>query len=113
MVESCIFCRIARGEIPATRLYETERVLVFRDVHPQAPLHLLVIPKAHVSSATLLPADDSTWNALLAAVQHLARTENLGSGFRLVVNQGEIGGQTVDHLHLHLLAGRHMGWPPG
>jgi histidine triad (HIT) family protein len=113
MVESCIFCRIAQGEIPATRLYESEHVLAFRDVNPQAPVHVLVIPKVHVSAVTQLPAADGTWNAMLAAVQHLAQQENLDTGFRLVMNQGPIGGQTVDHLHIHLLAGRQMRWPPG
>jgi histidine triad (HIT) family protein len=113
MPESCIFCRIVRGEIPATRVYETDDAIAFRDVNPQAPVHILVVPRIHATGLTDLPAFDATWNALIALVQRVAHLENLGSGFRVVINQGQIGGQTVEHLHLHILAGRQMTWPPG
>ena len=113
MPDSCIFCRIARGDIPSTRVYENEEVVAFRDLNPQAPIHILVVPRVHATGLIDLPAFDATWNALIAAVQRIAEIEKLGNGFRMVVNQGELGGQTVSHLHLHVLSGRHMQWPPG
>ena len=113
MSNPCLFCRIVGGEIPSTRVYETEEVLAFRDIHPQAPMHILVVPRLHVAGLTDLPGIDSTWNALIAAVQRITASEGLDDGFRVVVNQGELGGQTVPHLHLHLLSGRHLHWPPG
>jgi histidine triad (HIT) family protein len=109
----CLFCRIVRREIPATIIAETEYCLAFRDISPQAPTHALVIPKEHVSSlAGVTDPLVAGRIALLAA--ELARTLDVeSSGYRVVINTGDNGGQTVHHLHAHLLAGRAMSWPPG
>jgi len=111
----CIFCRIARGELPANVVLETPDVLAFRDVHPQAPVHVLVIPKRHLASlADLEPTDGALAGALLTAAAEVARQAGLeDGGYRVVTNIGEDGGQSVSHLHLHVLGGRAMGWPPG
>ncbi len=113
MSDSCIFCRIARGEIPSSRVAENEDVVAFRDVNPQAPIHVLVAPKAHVTGISALPGADRMWNQLMEMAQEVASAEQLTGGFRLVVNQGADGGQTINHLHMHVLAGRAMRWPPG
>ena len=109
----CLFCRIVRKEIPAQIVAETEECLAFRDISPQAPTHVLVIPKTHIDS--LIKISDPLIvgrMALLAA--ELAKTLRVAdAGYRLVINTGEDGGQTVQHLHAHLLAGRAMHWPPG
>lgn len=109
----CIFCKIASRDIPIVPLYEDEEFLAFHDVSPQAPVHVLVIPKAHY--ATLMDVTDS--RLMGRAIEAVKRTaEALGltaEGFRIVVNTGENGGQTVPHLHFHLLGGRFMQWPPG
>jgi histidine triad (HIT) family protein len=111
---SCIFCKIAAREIPAEILRETERVVAFRDLTPKAPTHVLLIPKEHIESAAQLTDQHG---ALLADVMqsaaHLARTEHLDEGWRVVTNVGPAAGQSVFHLHFHLLGGRQMGWPPG
>jgi len=113
MAESCLFCRLARGEIPAALVAETEECIAFRDINPQAPLHVLVIPRAHVAS--LNEATDAAQIgrlALLAA--EIARREGYAdTGYRTVINTGPQAGQTVHHVHLHLLAGRDLHWPPG
>lgn len=113
MAESCLFCRVARGEIPATLVAETDECVAFRDINPQAPLHVLVIPRAHVAS--LNEASDAAQIgrlALLAA--EIARREGYAeTGYRTVINTGAAAGQTVHHVHLHLLAGRDLRWPPG
>ena len=113
MDDACLFCRIVRREIPAAIVAETEDCLAFRDITPQAPTHVLIIPKAHVASL-----DEATDAAqvgrlsLLAA--EIARREGIAqSGYRTVINTGRDAGQTVFHVHLHLLGGRPMGWPPG
>lgn len=115
---SCVFCRIVSGELPATRLLEDERVLAFRDTHPQAPTHVLVIPKAHVASLDGLASEaagrgDSDpaglAGALLLAATRVAREEGLAQGWRLIANTGPHGGQEVPHLHLHVLGGRALG----
>jgi histidine triad (HIT) family protein len=118
MMEGCIFCRIASGEIPARVIYRDDEagVVAIEDVHPQAPTHLLVIPTAH--HATLADAVKNSGDAALATrlleVASRLGTERGGAGgYRLVVNSGPDGGQTVDHVHLHVLAGRRMTWPPG
>lgn len=110
---SCLFCRIVRREIPAAVVAETETALAFRDVNPQAPLHALVIPKRHVAS--LAEADDAALVGELSLVAaRVAREAGYdASGFRTVVNTGPDAGQTVHHLHLHVLAGRALHWPPG
>jgi histidine triad (HIT) family protein len=110
----CLFCKIAAGEIPVNRVYEDDDILAFPDIHPQAPTHILVIPKAHFASLAHVGAgDDAMLGELLAAAAEVARQELLGDGYRLVINTGRDGGQTVEHLHVHLLGGRHMSWPPG
>jgi len=110
---TCIFCRIAQGDVPSIRVLENEHVIAIRDVNPQAPVHVLVLPRKHIAGLTQLPADDPIWNYLVRAVQDVAQREQLSGGFRTVVNDGEDGGQTVPHLHLHVLGGRAMNWPPG
>ncbi len=110
----CLFCKIVAGVIPASRLHETSDVLAFADLHPQAPVHLLIIPKRHIAShAHTQSADAALLGTLLAEAGELARAQHLDRGYRLVVNTGPDGGQTVDHLHVHLLGGRALGWPPG
>ncbi len=113
--ESCLFCRIVRGEVPATIVHRDDDVVAFRDINPQAPTHVLVIPTQHVASAhELTPAHDQSWARVLHVAQQIAEEEGLDpAGYRLVVNIGRHGGQTVDHLHVHLLGGRQMTWPPG
>jgi histidine triad (HIT) family protein len=114
MAESCLFCKIIAGEIPAKRVYEDEQCLAFPDIHPQAPVHLLVIPKQHLPSHAHAMAEHTDLvGHLVAAAGELARSQDLANGYRLVVNTGDDGGQTVHHLHIHLLGGRRMGWPPG
>lgn len=113
-VADCLFCKIIAGAIPVRRLFESDDVLAFPDIHPQAPVHVLVIPKRHIASlAHALPEDAALLGRLLAAAGDIAREQRLDGGYRLVVNTGKDGGQTVDHLHVHLLGGRPMGWPPG
>jgi histidine triad (HIT) family protein len=111
----CIFCKIAAGEIPATRVYEDDECVVFRDLSPQAPVHVLVIPRAHLTGAdALTPEHQGLAGHLLWVAAEVARREGLADrGYRLVINQGREGGQTVDHLHIHVIGGRAMAWPPG
>jgi histidine triad (HIT) family protein len=113
MSDSCLFCRIVRREIPAAVVAETDAALVFRDVNPQAPFHVLVIPKRHVAS--LAEADDAALLGELSLVAaRVARDAgHAEGGFRTVVNTGPDAGQTVFHLHVHVLAGRALHWPPG
>ncbi|MDX6197799.1 MAG: histidine triad family protein [Actinomycetota bacterium] len=111
---SCLFCGIVAGEIPATVVYETERTLAFRDLNPGAPMHVLVVPRDHHANAgELAEADPAYAGEVLAAAAAVARQEGLTGGYRLVANTGDDAGQTVDHLHVHVLGGRRMGWPPG
>lgn len=109
----CIFCKIAAGEIPVEKLYEDECCVAFSDIHPQAPVHLLVIPRRHIASLAQAGDEKDLLGNLLWAASELARRQNLSNGYRVVMNAGPDGGQTVDHLHLHLLGGRTMHWPPG
>ncbi|TMD02315.1 MAG: histidine triad nucleotide-binding protein [Chloroflexi bacterium] len=115
MTDDCLFCRVAAGTIPATIVHSDDEVVAFRDINPQAPTHVLVIPREHiVSAAELTPAQDHLWGRLLHVAQSIADDEGqTDAGYRLVTNVGRNGGQTVPHLHLHLLAGRRMTWPPG
>jgi histidine triad (HIT) family protein len=111
----CLFCRIIRKEIPSRIVFENERVLAFRDVNPQAPVHVLIVPKLHIAGLNDILTDN---NALLGEIQNIAREialkENVAkSGWRLVCNCGPDAGQAVAHLHYHLLGGRAMHWPPG
>ena len=110
----CIFCKIAAGEIPAKKIFEDERAIAFHDLHAQAPTHFLVVPKQHIESlAAAAPADEALLGHLTAIAARVAAQQNLSGGYRVVVNTGDDGGQTVPHLHLHVLGGRHMKWPPG
>ncbi len=110
----CLFCKIVDGTIPANRVYEDELSIGFPDINPQAPTHILIIPKRHIGSvARALTEDTALLGHLMAAAAEIARKEKLDNGYRIVVNTGDEGGQTVHHLHLHLLGGRHMKWPPG
>lgn len=109
---SCLFCKIIAGEIPSNKVYEDERVLAFRDIAPTAPTHILIIPKEHYDSVLETPADTVAY--MVETAKKLAESEGLcEKGFRLVINTGEDGGQSVKHLHLHLIGGRSMQWPPG
>jgi histidine triad (HIT) family protein len=111
---NCIFCKIAAGAIPVERLYDDDLILAVPDREPQAPTHILVIPKNHITGHSDASADDQQMlGRLLSAAAEVARTQQLGAGYRLVINNGPDGGQTVPHLHLHLLGGRKMSWPPG
>ena len=110
--DSCIFCRIAAKGIPARIAREDERVVAFHDVDPKAPVHVLVIPRKHIAGVG--DADDRLLGHLVATARDLAKELGVAeSGYRLVVNSGPDGGQSVFHLHLHLLGGRAMAWPPG
>lgn len=110
----CIFCKIAAGEIPSNKVYEDDRIVVFHDLEPQAPLHILLIPKEHIESSAYITSENSDIVAHIYEVAaKLAKEMNLENGFRIVTNTGEDGGQTVKHLHFHMLAGRLLGWPPG
>jgi histidine triad (HIT) family protein len=115
MGEDTIFSKIIRGEIPAARVFENEQVLAFRDISPQAPSHVLVIPKKPLPDIAAASADDAALlGELLLAAAEVARKEGLErDGYRIVINTGSHGGQTVFHLHLHVLGGRQMAWPPG
>ena len=109
-----IFGKIIRREIPADIVYEDEQTLAFRDVNPQAPTHILVIPKKPIPRLSeAAPEDTALMGHLLMTVQKVAEQENLSNGYRVVINNGADGGQTVDHLHLHILGDRSMTWPPG
>ena len=114
-MNDCIFCAIGAHELPATFVREDDEVLAIRDVNPQAPVHVLILPREHIELvAELTPAQDSLWGRMLHVAQAIAQDQGIDeTGFRLVVNTGKQGGQTVDHLHLHLLGGRQMTWPPG
>ena len=111
---SCLFCRIVAGEVPADVVHRTPRVVAFRDVNPQAPTHVLVIPTEHAANAGELATRDPSYaGEVLAVAAEVALAEGLGDGYRLVANTGADAGQTVDHLHWHLLGGRPLTWPPG
>lgn len=108
----CLFCKMVSGAIPVKRLYDDDVVMAFADIHPQAPVHALVIPKVHVQSMAHA-TDAAMLGALMAAAAKVAEQQGLSGGYRLVLNTGADGGQTVEHLHVHVLGGRHMNWPPG
>ena len=114
-MDGCLFCKVARGEIPAQIVHQTETVTAFRDINPQAPLHVLVIPNQHVGSAAEIgPGNGALLAALLVAANTVAAQEGVADGgYRLVFNVGADAGMTVPHLHLHLLGGRKFAWPPG
>ncbi|MGE5720046.1 MAG: histidine triad nucleotide-binding protein [Nocardioidaceae bacterium] len=112
--ENCLFCKIVESEIPADVVHETETTLAFRDIEPQAPVHVLVIPRNHYRDAAALAREEpATAVDLLTAAQAVAEQEGLADGYRLVFNTGASANQVVFHAHLHVLGGRRMNWPPG
>ena len=113
-MSDCLFCRIVAGEIPAQKVYEDDHTFAFEDLHPQAPTHVLIVPKKHIAGlAEAAAADAEVLGLCLWAAAEIARQHGLRGGYRTVVNVGPDGGQTVFHLHVHLLGGRAMSWPPG
>jgi histidine triad (HIT) family protein len=114
-MEKCIFCEIAEKRIQSNIVYEDETVVAFKDIHPQAPVHVLIIPKKHISGVTTIREGDTDLAGHLFMVsRQLAKDFSVYQcGFRLIVNSGPDAGQAVDHLHMHLLGGRKLGWPPG
>jgi len=110
----CIFCKIIEGEIPADTVYESENIVAFRDINPQAPNHILVVPRKHIANVdTLESGDGPLMGELLLTARKVAVKLGISNGYRLVVNNGSEGGQEIDHIHMHLLAGRKLAWPPG
>lgn len=110
----CLFCKIAAGEIPSKKVYEDEKVYAFYDIDPQAPVHFLVIPKQHIASAAEINENNcDIVGYIYSVIAKLAKELNLAKGYRIVTNIGEEGGQTVGHMHFHVLAGRSLAWPPG
>ena len=115
-MSDCIFCKIASGEIPSQKIFEDDTVIAFKDLNPKAPVHVLIVPKKHVASVADFTADDKELAAHIFVDVAPKLAADLGiaeGGFRLVINTGDDGGQTVHHLHVHLLGGRKMTWPPG
>lgn len=110
----CLFCKIINGEIPSNKVYEDDQVFAFRDIVPQAPTHILIIPKQHIKSAAEIDESNSAVVAhIFEVAAKIAKQEGLDDGFRIVNNCGDIAGQTVKHLHFHLMGGREFGWPAG
>lgn len=111
----CLFCKIINGEIPSAKVYEDEKVYAFRDIEPQAPVHILIIPKEHIASANeLTERNASVAGHIFAVAAKIAKDEGIADGgYRIVNNCGQDGGQTVGHLHFHMLGGRSLAWPPG
>jgi histidine triad (HIT) family protein len=113
-VTTCLFCQIATGERPATIVYRDDNLIAIRDINPQAPTHILIIPTKHiVSVAEATVEDEGLIGRLMTAAKEIAQQEQLSKGYRLVINTGAQAGQSVFHLHVHLLGGRAMHWPPG
>ena len=110
----CLFCKIAAGEIPSTKVYEDDLCLAFRDLNPQAPTHILVIPKDHIASVDEInESNEAVVGHIFSVIAKVAKDEGLDQGYRVVSNIGEQGQQTVPHLHFHIIGGRDMTWPPG
>ena len=113
-MSACLFCQIATGERPATIVHRSDDMVAFRDINPQAPTHILIIPTKHiVSLAEATVEDEGLIGRLMTTAREIAQQENLSKGYRLVINNGSQAGQSVFHLHVHLLGGRAMHWPPG
>jgi histidine triad (HIT) family protein len=115
MATDCLFCRIVAGEIPSTKVHDDDQIIAIRDIAPRAPTHILLIPRRHIASALdLTEADSPLVGHMFAVAADLARSEGIAeAGYRLVSNVGRWGGQSVDHLHVHLMGGRAFEWPPG
>lgn len=110
----CLFCKLVAGDIPAQKIYEDEQVIAFHDIAPQAPVHFLVIPKRHISTTSDIGADDRELvGHIIYVAQQVAKQLGCDNGYRLVMNCNEDGGQTVYHIHLHVLGQRQLSWPPG
>ncbi len=110
----CLFCKIASGEIPSTIVYQDDEIFAFRDIDPKAPTHILVIPKKHIKSVSDIEGSDKELiGKIFLKIKEIAIKEGLDSGYRVVTNIGEDGGQSVAHLHFHILGGRALSWPPG
>ena len=113
-MNDCLFCKIIKGEIPSSKVYEDDMVFAFNDIAPEAPVHVLIVPKEHIASAAEINADNSAVVArIFEAAAKIAEEKGLSDGFRVVTNCGDSAGQTVKHLHYHLLGGRDFTWPPG
>ena len=113
-MEDCIFCELANGEIPTDVVYEDDLIAVFRDAAPEAPVHVLMVPKKHIASLNDLTVDDMRlMGHMMLKIKEIAVREGLDNGYRTVINTGEDGQQTVQHLHIHILGRRKMTWPPG
>ena len=113
MSDNCLFCKIIRGEIPADKLFEDDEILVFRDIAPAAPVHFLVIPKKHINGpADMMSEDEQLIGRMMRVGSQVAKQEGV-SQFRVVFNNGEQAGQTVFHIHMHIIGGRELSWPPG
>lgn len=111
---SCLFCKIIEGTIPSKAVYEDEKCYAFADINPQAPVHVLLAPREHISALSEAGDDQAVLlGHLLSAAAKIARDKGLAKGYRVVINNGDDGGQTVDHLHVHILGGRPLTWPPG
>ncbi len=113
--QDCLFCKILAGDIPADVIYESDAAIAFRDVNPQAPVHVLIIPRQHIATINDLDASDAaTVSSMIMAAKEIARDEGLADdGYRIVMNCNQAAGQSVFHIHLHLLGGRSLAWPPG
>lgn len=111
----CIFCKIIAGEIPSTKVYEDEKILAFKDIEPQAPVHIIIIPKEHIPSANAITEENADVIAhIFKIIPRIAKEQGVAeSGYRVVNNCGKDGGQTVEHIHFHLIGGREFGWPAG
>ena len=113
-MSDCLFCKIVSGEIPSQKLYEDDEILAFHDVAPQAPVHFLIVPKKHMDSLNDTSAEDAALLAhIVLKIKEIARDAGLENGYRVVINTGEDGMQSVQHLHVHVLGKRKMMWPPG
>lgn len=114
-MSDCIFCKIVKGEIPAKKVYEDDKVIAFNDISPQSPIHILVIPKNHISSANDINNENKEIiGHIFSVISNIAKSEGIADkGYRIVNNCGEDGGQTVSHIHFHILGGRQLQWPPG
>src|SRR5262245_1418235 len=113
-MENCLFCKIAAGDIPSSIIYQDEHVVAFQDINPVAPQHILIIPRRHLSSMDELTSEDAQLLTLIVTTaKHIAHESGLEQGYRFLTNVGSDAGQSVQHLHFHLLGGRKLGWPPG
>ena len=113
-MSDCIFCRIVRGDTPAHIVYQDDDVTAFHDLHPQAPTHVLIVPNRHIAGvAQVEPGDEPVLGKIVTVARQLAEEMGIVEGYRLVINNGSLAGQSVFHLHVHLLGGRRLSWPPG